>query len=172
MNKKLILKTSFQVIQKTGLEGFTMRELARALNCQPASIYHYYANKNDILNDLYMKIYNSFFSDLIIEEGKLEEYLFEFCSRVQLHRKKYLFVIKHAHAKFLYKENIQEIRESKKRDLVVMKKILDVEDLDVVDYLLIKGPINELAFLEDSKLSELQLHKMVSRMINSAKGGY
>lgn len=171
MNKKIILKASFKVIQKTGLEGFTMRELARELNCQPASIYHYYATKNDILNDLYMKIYNDFFKGLLEEaKGNLEDYLFKLCVSVQQYRVKYLFLIRHSYSSFLSKENIDEIKKDKAADLEKMRTFLNRDDLGVVDYLLMKGPINELAFLERKKLNEEEIKELVRRMIISIKG--
>lgn len=171
MNKKMILITSFKVIKKTGLEGFTMRELARALNCRPASIYHYYETKNEILNDLYMHIYHMFFDGLNIDDYDLETYLIKLCTKVQQHQEKYLFLIKHNHSKFLSKENIESIRTSKRIDVQKMRDYLNKDDIGVIDYLLMRGPINELAFLEHTKLNEQQIKELVRKMMLYVKGG-
>ncbi|MEG0364611.1 MAG: TetR/AcrR family transcriptional regulator [Erysipelotrichales bacterium] len=165
MNKELILKASFKLIQKTGLEGFSMRKLAEALKCQPASIYHYYKNKNDILNDLYVEL-NKLFFEFEIETDDLEEFLFETCKNIQVHYKEYLFVLRYSRSGFLKKENKELFVKMRNNHAAQLKKIVGCEHKhDVSVRLIIMGSIIEMAFLNSHyKLSDEELQNLAKRI--------
>jgi TetR/AcrR family tetracycline transcriptional repressor len=42
--------TALKVIDRDGLEGFNLRRLAQELGVNPSSLYHHFADKNEILN--------------------------------------------------------------------------------------------------------------------------
>ncbi|MEE8335843.1 MAG: TetR/AcrR family transcriptional regulator [Candidatus Neomarinimicrobiota bacterium] len=50
--KQTILQHASTIIQKHGIRQFSMRKLALELECSPATIYLYFNNKEEILNQL------------------------------------------------------------------------------------------------------------------------
>jgi AcrR family transcriptional regulator len=49
VTKELILDTARRLITKQGVEHFSLRELARAVDYSPAALYEYFDSKEDIL---------------------------------------------------------------------------------------------------------------------------
>ncbi len=50
--KKRIKKAALALFLRDGIENVTMRRIASRIRYSPATIYNYYANKNDIFQDL------------------------------------------------------------------------------------------------------------------------
>jgi TetR/AcrR family transcriptional repressor of multidrug resistance operon len=48
-----IRQKAMEMIVAEGFDGFSMQKLARAANVSPATIYIYYKNREDLLNNLY-----------------------------------------------------------------------------------------------------------------------
>lgn len=51
-----IREKAIQMIVQHGFDGFSMQKLAKAANVSPATIYLYFKNREDLLNQLYMGI--------------------------------------------------------------------------------------------------------------------
>jgi TetR/AcrR family transcriptional regulator, tetracycline repressor protein len=49
LTRRQIIGVSLEILERDGLQAFTMRRLAKQLNVNGASIYHYFASKEDIL---------------------------------------------------------------------------------------------------------------------------
>src|SRR4051812_14292892 len=72
-----IREKAMEMIVEEGFDGLSMQKLAKAANVSPATIYIYYKNREDLLNNLYNEANKSFaasalkkFSpDLSLEEG-------------------------------------------------------------------------------------------------------
>ncbi len=47
-----MLRVAIQIADKNGIESLTMRNLARRLGVEAMTLYHYVANKDDILKDI------------------------------------------------------------------------------------------------------------------------
>ncbi len=64
------------MIVSEGFDGFSMQKLAKAANVSPATIYIYFKNKEDLLNNLY-NLVNQTFTNLALEkfnpDSSLEE---------------------------------------------------------------------------------------------------
>ena len=72
-----IREKAIQMIVKEGFDGLSMQKLAKAANVSPATIYLYFKNREDLLNQLYMGIekvfteetLKDFSPDMHLEEG-------------------------------------------------------------------------------------------------------
>lgn len=54
-NKELAIREkALEMIVKEGFDGMSMQKLAKAANISPATIYLYYKNREDLLNQLYI----------------------------------------------------------------------------------------------------------------------
>lgn len=62
-----ILTQSIQLIEKYGIQKFSMRGLAKALQLDPMAVYHYYASKEELIFSCIQKIFNDF--DLLGEKS-------------------------------------------------------------------------------------------------------
>ena len=170
MDKKKILKASYKLIKKIGLENFSMRKLASELNCQPASIYYYYETKNDILNDLYLSLYLKYFDIRDNKYDSLEDYLFDLCIRVQKHHKEYLFFIRHMHSHFLSKETKKIINSYHEYSRDLVSSFVAGKMVSCPDFVIINGTIIELAFMNQSKFSEEEIKVLVNKIAIAIKG--
>jgi TetR/AcrR family transcriptional repressor of multidrug resistance operon len=58
-NKKSIVRDkALKMIVEEGFKGLSMQKLAKAANVSPATIYIYYNDRQDLLNQLYLYVYN------------------------------------------------------------------------------------------------------------------
>lgn len=72
-----IREQAMSMIVNEGFDGLSMQKLAKAANISPATIYIYYKNREDLLNQLFMEVQKTFhkvaldgFSpELSLEEG-------------------------------------------------------------------------------------------------------
>ena len=65
--EQAIREKAIEMIVKEGFEGLSMQKLAKEANVSPATIYLYFKNKEDMLNQLYMGI-EQLFSDEILKD--------------------------------------------------------------------------------------------------------
>jgi TetR/AcrR family transcriptional repressor of multidrug resistance operon len=61
-----IREKAMSMIVKEGFDGLSMQKLARAAKVSPATIYIYYKNREDLLNQLYNDVQQTF-SDVALE---------------------------------------------------------------------------------------------------------
>ena len=52
LDRQLILRHAFAVLNETGLEGLTLRKLASALDVQAPAIYWHFKNKQELLDEM------------------------------------------------------------------------------------------------------------------------
>lgn len=72
-----IREKALEMIVKEGFDGLSMQKLAKAANVSPATIYIYFKNREDLLNNLYNEVnstfarvaLNNFDASLSLEEG-------------------------------------------------------------------------------------------------------
>lgn len=57
--KETVRDTALQMIVEEGLKGLSMQKLAKAADVSPATIYIYYKDREDLLNQVYLYVYNS-----------------------------------------------------------------------------------------------------------------
>lgn len=57
---KSINKEALRLIVEEGFDGFSMQKVAKAANVSPATLYIYFENKEDLINQLYNDIHASF----------------------------------------------------------------------------------------------------------------
>lgn len=60
--EQAIREKAIEMIVKVGFDGLSMQKLAKAANVSPATIYLYFKNREDLLNQLYINI-DEVFSD-------------------------------------------------------------------------------------------------------------
>lgn len=61
-----IREKAIRMIVNEGFDGLSMQKLAKAANVSPATIYIYYKNREDLLNQLFIKV-QSTFSELALK---------------------------------------------------------------------------------------------------------
>lgn len=78
--KELILSAASEIIAEKGIDKFSIRKLAERIEYSPSIIYHYFKDKDDIVDNImkrgYQKIINSLSSIQVISdkpEDKLRE---------------------------------------------------------------------------------------------------
>jgi AcrR family transcriptional regulator len=52
LSRERVLRVAVQIADKNGIESLTMRNLAQRLGVEAMTLYHYVANKDDILKDI------------------------------------------------------------------------------------------------------------------------
>jgi len=67
-----LLKATLQLINNGGIQGASMAKVASLANVSPATIYLYYTNKQDLVNQLYLEVKTAYttksFEDLEISK--------------------------------------------------------------------------------------------------------
>lgn len=66
--ERTIREKAIEMIVKDGFDGLSMQKLAKAANVSPATIYLYFKNREDLLNQLYMGI------DKLFAEATLKDF--------------------------------------------------------------------------------------------------
>ncbi|MBL0741687.1 TetR/AcrR family transcriptional regulator [Chryseolinea lacunae] len=56
LKEQAIREKAIEMIVKVGFDGLSMQKLAKAANVSPATIYLYFKNREDLLNQLYMTV--------------------------------------------------------------------------------------------------------------------
>src|SRR4051812_25615241 len=72
-----IREKGLKMIVEQGFDGFSMQKLAKAANVSPATLYIYFKNREDLMNQLYKEVHQKFAEvalkdfnpDLSLKEG-------------------------------------------------------------------------------------------------------
>lgn len=72
LRKKEILEKSLILFANEGIETVTMDKIAKAAKCSRSLLYHYYANKEELLNE-HKKICEKLFSNKLLEFSETYE---------------------------------------------------------------------------------------------------
>lgn len=169
MKDRTILNTAFDIINLNGLENFSMRKLACELQCQPASIYHHYANKNDILNSLYVSLYQDYFADFF-SVSNIRESLKLACKKVQTDRETFLFLKKYRKAAFLTEESLEIIKQCQMHHHECFERNLELKSQTITNYLIAMGPVSEIAVM-NLELDDDDIELLVSKIMLGLEGG-
>ncbi|HNZ28662.1 MAG TPA: TetR/AcrR family transcriptional regulator [Candidatus Goldiibacteriota bacterium] len=74
--KDKIFRTAVELFSKNGINGVSIRDITSAINIKESSLYHHYASKEDLINDIYL-----YFGDRInftrLSEAKIQASLEE-----------------------------------------------------------------------------------------------
>lgn len=71
-NKEIAIREqAMEMIVNEGFDGLSMQKLAKAANVSPATIYIYYKNREDLLNQLFLEVQKTF-SDIALKGFKPE----------------------------------------------------------------------------------------------------
>lgn len=62
--RKIILDAASEIIAKEGVENLSIRKIANQIECSPGIIYHYFDDKEDILNNWMQKGYKRLIESL------------------------------------------------------------------------------------------------------------
>lgn len=57
LDKKQVIETALQLLNEVGLEGLTLRAIARELNVQAPALYWHFRNKQSLLDEMATEIY-------------------------------------------------------------------------------------------------------------------
>jgi AcrR family transcriptional regulator len=68
LSKERVLRAAIALADQGGIESLSMRKLAEAVGLRPMSLYHYVANKDEILNGILALVVREF--ELAREEGE------------------------------------------------------------------------------------------------------
>lgn len=82
--REIILKAASEIMEEEGVDNLSIRKIAAKIEYSPAIIYHYFKNKEDIINILMKKGYEKILSGLFSLENlsdKPEEKLKELLKR-------------------------------------------------------------------------------------------
>lgn len=75
-----IVHAALELVDKTGLEGFTTRKLASRLGISSPSLYHHFASMGALIDAMALDLMRRFITT-IDEEGSWEDYLCRFAKR-------------------------------------------------------------------------------------------
>lgn len=169
-----LLKATLELINSGGVQAASMAKVAKQANVSPATIYIYFQNKQDLVNELYLSVKKSFtdYSFSSIDEKKTIEDNFKDIWFNMMHYKTENL----AHACFLSQcDNTPMIDEHvKEKGLEYIKPLLDIWEQgikdgiikDVSPYVLYGFSIYPMAFL--IKLEKTNLIEMNEKTINDA----
>jgi len=144
LTKNLILKTSFNYINENGIENFSMRQVATVLDCAAPSIYHHFASKEVLFNELFLMITEKLYSKIDVTSNTDENIKSIYFVSLK-NRQEYLFVQREQKSKLLSTEtkNILKKKASQRQKYFLKQYNLTIEDADTI-YFLIFGPLHEL----------------------------
>lgn len=60
--KEALLSATLSLVNEAGFQGASMAKIAKMANVSPATIYLYFKNKQDLVNQLYLEVKSSFSS--------------------------------------------------------------------------------------------------------------
>ncbi|GAA3720784.1 hypothetical protein GCM10022378_08550 [Salinicoccus jeotgali] len=72
MTKENIINSALQQLAIHGYEGTTMKKIAEASNIKSASIYYFFKNKEDLVNNVLLKVLSGHFKAMTDEYFKYE----------------------------------------------------------------------------------------------------
>jgi AcrR family transcriptional regulator len=78
LSRRLIAETALELVDRDGLEGLTMRGLARELGVEGASLYHHVGSRDDLLDEITVLIDEQIDVGLLDHDGDWASALGEF----------------------------------------------------------------------------------------------
>ncbi|MBS4539510.1 TetR/AcrR family transcriptional regulator [Clostridium sp. D2Q-11] len=69
--RELILKAANEIIKEEGIEKVSIRKIAKKIEYSPPIVYHYFKNKEDIINQLMIKGYGKILKSISIEDKSM-----------------------------------------------------------------------------------------------------
>lgn len=145
MTKEDIIKKSMKLINKVGLENFSVRKLAKKMDCQPSSLYNHFASKEDLLNQIYMYVHNRYLDNVIGESASLEDMLYKSFKHVVSYPDELIFSRKNRMANFLTKENIKKLEHDREVKMGHLQGYFKQDTDPMTTYIIISGILFELA---------------------------
>ncbi len=148
MDKNKIIDVAFKLIIKVGLEEFSIGKLAAELNCTKSSIYNYFTNKDDLLNQIFITKIKVLTQNLNYDDDP--EYLIRKYAHNCIENKDvFTFFHKHAHARFTNENTIKVLEGEMKNIHSIVMKLLEKNTLTTkikpaIIQSLIFGPIHGL----------------------------
>lgn len=145
MNREFILEACFILIKDNGIENFSMRKLATRLECQPSTIYHYFKDKQEILNEVFLHTLEQVQYDFSNHAGDLEKTLFDYYMHLYEKQEQLLFYRRYRTSSFISSDTskiCQNYHSCREEEFKVVLSNIDVSGIGL--YLMIMGPINEL----------------------------
>lgn len=73
MKNTEILNTAFEIVVDEGIEKLSMRKIANEVGCTPSTLYHYFTDKNDLLNQLILYVDQRIMDEFWQEDLNLRE---------------------------------------------------------------------------------------------------
>ncbi len=72
--KEALFRAAQQIVIKEGFSSVSMSKIARAANVAPATLYTYFANKDDLLDELFMKLHQELMNGILEDFEKYDSY--------------------------------------------------------------------------------------------------
>src|SRR5699024_6523529 len=85
LKKECIIAEALKLLDKNGLEGVTLRRLAKELNVQAPALYWHFKNKNALVNDMAETILDTEFHEMSAreEDEPWQDWLIEMFNRLR-----------------------------------------------------------------------------------------
>lgn len=171
MSKEDIIKKSMKLINKVGLENFSVRKLAKKMNCQPSSLYHHFESKEDLLNEIYMYVHNRYHVNVLDKTDSLEGMLYKSFKHVVDYPDEFIFSRKNRMAKFLTKENIKKLEHDREGRMHYFKDYFNKDNDPLTTYIIISGVSFELAMSSKKMKIDDERIKMLVKKVSLAIEG-
>lgn len=147
MDKNMIIDVAFNLIIENGLEGFSIAKLANELDCTKSSIYNYFKNKDDLLNQIFIEKTKLLGYNINLETAP-EAVIRQYAHNCINNRDVFTFFHKYSHSNFINKETMCEVKREMKMGMDVAKQLIESLGQDDVNPIIIEalifGPIHGL----------------------------
>ncbi|MCX4988897.1 MULTISPECIES: TetR/AcrR family transcriptional regulator C-terminal domain-containing protein [unclassified Streptomyces] len=75
LDKKQVVETALRLLNETGLDGLTLRAIAKELNVQAPALYWHFKNKQELLDEMATEMYRRMVEDATATPGGWRERL-------------------------------------------------------------------------------------------------
>ncbi|MET9900211.1 TetR/AcrR family transcriptional regulator C-terminal domain-containing protein [Streptomyces sp. NPDC006446] len=75
LDKKQVVETALRLLNETGLDGLTLRAIAKELNVQAPALYWHFKNKQELLDEMATEMYRRMVEDAAATPGGWRERL-------------------------------------------------------------------------------------------------
>ncbi len=121
MKETEILKTALEITVNEGIEKLSMRKLATELGCSPSTLYHYFSDKNELLNSLVLYVDQKIDDNYIKASSDLRKIITQMFSQDDEYVLYQKFLRKYWNANFISEETrkILEVRIEERKKIWV-----------------------------------------------------
>ncbi|WP_423364495.1 TetR/AcrR family transcriptional regulator [Mycoplasma sp. P36-A1] len=171
MSRDKILLESLNVIKENGLENFSMRKLAEVLKIKPASIYHYFKSKEEILNAIYIHGVDLLIESENMDAKDFEEYFLIHIKNLLENKIWFRFVFRYREAAFLTDETKVMAKKYQKVQQETFNKMLEEKSYfkkTEENRFIIEGTILQLMYA-NRKISDKQLKIVIRKLLAAIK---